>query len=291
MQLKNDQASRLREMAQKNLVKNESFARVIAVTSGKGGVGKTSFTSNLAIELAGLGKKVVVLDADLGLANTDIMLGLNPKYNLSHVVRGQKSLKEVIVDVGGDFKLIPASSGVSELADLNEYEMQRIVSEFTAVDKDTDIFLIDTAAGIAKNVINFLTASDEVILFSTKEPTSITDAYALVKTLVHAKRDAKIKLVVNMCNSAEEAKKIADKLCNVCLKFLGVDIQYIGHVLADASVSQAIVRRNPLVKMAPHSKAAKCIKALSRKIAGDDVNYAKRKSFFEKLSGVFSSEN
>lgn len=291
MDLKNDQASRLREMAEKSLVKDDSFARVIAVTSGKGGVGKTSFTSNLAIELASLGKKVVVLDADLGLANTDIMLGLNPKYNLSHVVRGQKTLKEVIIDVGGDFKLIPASSGVAELADINEYDMKRIVSEFTAVDKDTDIFLIDTAAGIAKNVINFLVASDEVILFSTKEPTSITDAYALVKTLVNAKRDAKIKLVVNMCNSEQEAQRIADKLCNVCLKFLGVSVEYIGYVLSDPAVSQAIVRRNPLVKMAPNSKAAKCIRVLSKKIAGAVVKHNKRKSFFEKLSGVFNNEN
>lgn len=291
MQLKNDQASRLREMAEKNLKQKDSFARVIAVTSGKGGVGKTSFTSNLALELAASGKKVVVLDADLGLANTDIMLGLNPKYNLSHVVRGQKSLKEIMVEVGPNFRLIPASSGVTELADLNEYETKRILSEFMAVDKDADIFLIDTAAGIAKNVINFLISADEVVLFSTKEPTSITDAYALVKTVVHQKKDAKIKLVVNMCASAAEAQKIADKLANVCLRFLGVDIEYIGYVLADPLVSQAIVKRKPLVELFPSSKAAKCIKGLSRKIAGEEVSNVKKKSFFEKLSGVWNNEN
>lgn len=290
MQL-NDQASRLREMAKNSIAKQETFAKVIAVTSGKGGVGKTSFTSNLAIELSALGKKVVVMDADLGLANTDIMLGLNPKYNLSHVVRGQKSLKDVIVDVNNDFKLIPASSGVTELADLSEYEMNRIIAEFQAVDKDADIFLIDTAAGIAKNVLNFLVASDEVLLVSTKEPTSITDAYALVKTLSHAKKDAKINLVVNMCATETEAKMVADKLCNVCLKFLGVKVNYIGCILSDEHVSRAIVKRTPLVKLAPNSKAARCIKKLSHKIAGDNQATNRKKSFLEKLSGVFKVED
>lgn len=288
----NDQAAYLRKLAKKNNNLPEakfSFSRVIAVTSGKGGVGKTNFTINFAIELVALGKKVVVFDADLGLANTDIILGINPQYNLSHVIRGQKTLKEIIVNVPYGFKLIPASSGVAELANLNEYEVDKFIRDFEVLDKDTDILLIDTAAGIARNVLNFVLASQEVIIITTKEPTAITDAYALVKTLVAKEKGIDIRLVVNMCKTEEEAKAVANKIVTVCKRFLNIEVNYIGFILQDNSVSNSVIRRKPLAVKFPHSKASKNIKSLTRKIVGS-VPEKPRESFLRRLKKSFAPE-
>jgi len=289
-----DQAKYLRKLAEKNKNVGDtgfSFSRVIAVTSGKGGVGKTNFATNLAIELAALKKKVVVFYADLGLANIDIVLGINPQFNLSHVIRGQKSLQDIIVDVPYGFKLIPASSGIAELADLSEYEMDKFINDFELIDKDTDILIVDTAAGIAKNVLNFVLASKEVMLVTTKEPTAITDAYALIKVLATHKKKIDIKLIINMCETEKEAKIIADKLIAVSKSFLDVDIHYFGFIFRDKFVSQAVLKRKPLVKVFPNSMAAKSIRQLSLQVARGETDKKEQESFFKRLKNFLTQEN
>ena len=234
----------------------ERAVRVTSVTSGKGGVGKTNVVANLAIALAQRGKRVMILDADLGLANIDIVLGLKPIYTIKHVLRGERSLAEVMITGPHGVRILPASSGVEELTRLTESEKIALLSELESADLDVDILLLDTSAGISSNVMYFNCASQEILVVATPEPTSITDAYALMKVLSKRYDEKQFRLLVNAVKDVREAKVVYAKLSEVCERFLNVSLDYVGFVPRDPLLQEAVQQQRPLMDFAPESPAA-----------------------------------
>ena len=272
----NDQASGLRAMQShqaktplksgvKPIQKNKPV-RVIAVASGKGGVGKTNVSVNLGISMAKLGNRVLLMDADMGLGNIDIMLGLQTKYNLSHVLDGHKTLKEVMVDAPGGLKIIPAASGVSRMAQLSPLENAGIINAFAELDGILDVLLIDTAAGIADSVVSFCRASQDVIVVVTDEPASMTDAYALIKVLSREHNVRRFHLLANMTRSVEHGRILHQKVAKVCEQFLDVTIDYLGTVPFDYDLREAVQKQSPVVIAKPDSLAAKSFKEIAQKV-------------------------
>jgi flagellar biosynthesis protein FlhG len=241
--------------------------RVIAFTSGKGGVGKTNIVGNLAMAFAKLGKKVLVLDADLGLANIDIIFDVHPKYNISHVLSGEKELSEVMVDGPGGIKIIPAGSGFVNLAHLTEGQKLVLLSEFEALNDFLDIFLIDTGAGISSNVLYFNLAADERVVIATSEPTSVTDAYAMMKVMSNQYGTKYFKLLVNMVQDADEAKSVYLNLSQASERFLkGVMIEYIGYLPNDPFVKLAVKNRGAFIDLYPAAISSKKINEIAAAI-------------------------
>ena len=240
--------------------------RVIAVTSGKGGVGKTNIAANLAYHLSRMGKRTLVLDADMGLANIDVILGLAPKYNLYHVLRGEKTLSDVIVEGPGGMKILPATSGVPEMAELSRGEKLALLDELDGLGSELDFMLIDTAAGIAGNVIYFNVAAREIIVVASPEPTSITDAYALIKVLYSKHGEKRFMLLANMVKNSGEAREVFLKVSNATSHFLNLSIEFIGHVPDDTRVTEAVRRQKALAEAYPDAAASKCIESIARKL-------------------------
>ena len=245
----------------------ESSTRVIAITSGKGGVGKTNIVANIGFSLAGMGKKVLILDADWGLGNLDVLLGMAPKYNLSHVISGEKSLTDVIVNGPGDMKILPASSGIQELTSLTVDQKIRVLTQLDLLVDSVDVLLIDTAAGISTNVMDFNVTAQEVMVVVSPEPTSLTDAYALMKVLSLKYAQENCKLLVNQAGSVQEALDIYRQLDMVVKKFLAISIDYLGCVLYDDKVRQGVRRQKIVTETYPGAKASRCFAALAKRIA------------------------
>jgi len=236
--------------------KQTVFPRVISITSGKGGVGKTNIVCNLAIAFSRLGKKVLVLDADLGLANVDILYNLNPLYNIKHVINGEKKLSDIMIDGPEGIRIIPAGSGLSDLTDLTEGQKLNLLSEFESLDETMDIFLIDTGAGISSNVIYFNLAADECIVVATDEPTSLTDAYAMIKVMSNKYGLKYFKLLVNMADE-KQAESVFLSMSQAVERFLShVFIDYIGSIPADNLLKQALVKRKTILELYPDAKAS-----------------------------------
>ena len=240
--------------------------RVIAITSGKGGVGKTNVATNLAYHLSQMRKKTLILDADMGLANIDVILGIAPKYNLYHVLRGEKALADVIVDGPGGMKILPATSGIPEMAELSRGEKLALIDELDGLGSDLDFMLIDTAAGIAGNVIYFNVAAREIIVVVSPEPTSITDAYALIKILYNNHGEKRFMLLVNMAKNSNEAREVFLKVSNATSHFLNLSIEYLGYVLEDVRVTEAVRQQKALAEIYPDSRASKCLQSIARKL-------------------------
>jgi flagellar biosynthesis protein FlhG len=234
--------------------------RIITVTSGKGGVGKTNLSVNLALAYARIGKRVVVMDADLGLANVNVILKLIPKWNLYHVIRKQKTMLEILAETEYGIGIIAGASGFSKIANLTEDEKTNLIEELDTL-SNIDIIIIDTSAGVSSNVLNFVAAADDAIIVTTPEPTAITDAYGIVKIIATEieNLDMGLKLVVNRANSAPEAKKVADRMIAITGQFLNIKLEYLGFVYDDAAVSQAVHKQRPFMVDSPRSKAAQCI--------------------------------
>jgi len=231
--------------------------KVIAVTSGKGGVGKTNVVGNLAIVCQRKGKRVVIFDADLGLANIDIIMGLNPKLNIEHVIKGEKGLSDIIVRGPEGVAIIPASSGVEELVHLTEGHKLNLLSEFDTLDKMFDMLLIDTGAGISSNVVYFNAAAQERIVVVTPEPTSITDAYALMKVMYYQHGVKNFFLLLNMVKDEKQAKSVFESLTNVAARFLaGVSIEYVGFIPWDSLLKKAVGKREPIVCSHPEASSS-----------------------------------
>jgi len=266
-----DQASTLREMAKENgstpSLKKEKRTKVIAITSGKGGVGKTNVVANLALSLSMLGKKVVIFDADLGLANIDVLLGLIPRYDIQHVLQGEKRLDEVMLNGPEGIKIIPASSGIQELTEMNEEQKMRLLSEFDILDKDVDILLIDTAAGISSNVMYFNIAAQEIIVIVSGEPTSITDAYAMMKVMSLKYGEKHFRLIVNSVRDENEGKEVFHKLSTVADKFLDVSIDYLGFIPFDEKMLTAVKQQKALVDIFPHTAGSRAFRRLAKEIS------------------------
>jgi len=228
--------------------------RVVAVTSGKGGVGKTNIVGNLAIACQRLGKRVLIFDADLGLANIDIIFGFNPEHNIDEVISGEKELSDIIVKGPEGVSVIPASSGVQELANLTEGHKINLLNEFDNLNSMYDILLIDTGAGISSNVIYFNLAAQERIIVLTPEPTSITDAYALLKVMFYQHGTKTFFLLINMAKSEKEAKAVYENLTKVVDRFLGdISIEYAGYIPRDNLLEKAVSRREPVLCCYPEA--------------------------------------
>ena len=265
MIMNGDQAESLRRLVKvRRERKRLPPVRVVAVTSGKGGVGKTSVVINLAYALTRLGKKVLIFDADLGLGNIDVMLGIAPKYNLHHVVKGKKRLKEIIVDTKYGFKVLPAASGVEEMAVLDTPSKMRLLYEVDEIDEPFDYMIVDTAAGISSNVTYFCIASQEILFVVSPEPTSITDAYALMKILYLDYGEKRFRMVVNSAKDQGEAKEVYIKLSTATDRFLGLSIDYLGYIPYDERVGESIVSQRILLEKYPFSPASKSLAKLAQ---------------------------
>ncbi len=263
--------------------------QVIAITGGKGGVGKSNIACNLAIAMAQLNKRVLVLDADLSLANVDVLLGMAPRHNLSHVIRGEMELKDIMVQGPGGVIVIPGGSGVEELTQLNPVEMSRLFRAFDGIQPVPDVFLIDTAAGIHTNVMQFLTAADQVIVVTTPEPTAYTDAYALIKTLLKHQDGKEIGLLVNMVQNAYEAAEVLRMMLQMCRQFLNLSFNNIGFVPRDPEVLKAVRLQKPFLLRTPNAPASKTIRNIAATIL--QIEFKDRqprglRRFFNRLLGA-----
>lgn len=264
-----DQAQNLRNIVKKNTVvkENEKKSRIITVTSGKGGVGKTSVSINLAIQFRLQGKSVIIFDADFGLANIEVMIGAIPKYNLSDLIYRGKDLNDIIMKGPMDIGFISGGSGISGFGDLTKEQLTYLVYKIKELESMADIIIIDTGAGISNAVMDFVVVSNEVILVTTPEPTSITDSYSLLKAL--NKRDDfdksqnHIKIVANRVRSYEEGANLYNKLNVVVNKFLNFNIEFLGIIENDENMSKAVIQQKPISMAYPNSKGAKSFKKIS----------------------------
>lgn len=276
-----DQASRLREMAQ-NVRKQievemtsdypvNKRSRVIVISSGKGGVGKSTLALNLSVSLSSIGKKVVLMDADLGMANIDIMLGMVPEYNLFHMIQNQKNLQEIMINGPEGLKIIPGGSGMEEMANLSDSDLKRILVEMGKLDGEFDYMIVDTGAGISSNVMSFVRAADDVIIVTTPEPTSITDAYGLLKSISRYDNTGQVYLIINRVSGAGEGQDVARKFKAVSQNFLGRDIKVMGYIVADNSVEIGIKKQVAFSQAFPRSLAARDIMDIAERIADQEM--------------------
>ena len=243
------------------------IVRVVAVTSGKGGVGKTNVTANLAVALAHLGRRVMVLDADLGLGNLDVLLGLTPKFSLADVLSGQRRLREVLVPGPGGITVLPAGSGFQNLTALSDHQIRELQSEMDELQEETDILLIDTGAGIGRNVTSFATMAQDIIVVAAPEPTSLTDAYALMKVLSTQYGERRFRLLVSMTRTPTDGQDVYRKLSLVAERFLHISINFLGSVPFDPRLAEAVCQQRPLVELYPQSKAAQAFLGLAHDLA------------------------
>jgi len=255
-----DQAAGLREMV------NPRPVRAIAVTGGKGGVGKTNVSVNLGVAAAELGQKVMLLDADLGLANIDVVLGLHPQHDLSHVMRGECALDEVLVEGPAGLKVIPGASGVQALADLSSAEHTGLIRAFSELAGDTELLIVDTAAGISETVLSFSRASHEIVVVVCDEPASITDAYAIIKLLNRDYGHRRFRILANMVRTAQEGRELFNKMCRVTDRYLDVTLGFMGAVPYDDSLRKAVRAQRPVVQAFPRSRVAQVFRNLAKKI-------------------------
>ncbi|MFZ7104614.1 MAG: MinD/ParA family protein [Peptococcaceae bacterium] len=281
----------LKNRAEKQIIGHEYPTKVITIASGKGGVGKTNFTLNLGLALAELGQRVLILDADLGLANIDVILGISPQYNLFHVINGEKDLSEIIAEGPKGIKIIPGGSGIFELADLKEWQLERFLIKLAELESESDYLLIDTGAGISKSVMNFTLAADEIFIVTTPEPTSLTDAYGLIKTLYKHNYPGILKLIVNKAVSPDEGEIAAKKLQIVVNRFLkNCQLHILGYILEDKAVPASVKKQQPFILNAPGSKATEGIYHLASKICNQHYENRKAaglKSYFTKIISYF----
>jgi len=258
-----DQAQALRKLMMETAPRR---AQTVAIASGKGGVGKSNIAVNLSIRLAMMGRRVVLFDADLGTANADVLCDLRPAHTLAHVVAGRKSMKEVLVDAPGGFRLLAGASGLAKIASLSEFERARMLQQIDGIEDEADIILIDTGAGVSPNVLSFAKHADQLLVITTPEPTSVTDAYAVIKTVVRERPDADIRVLVNMVRDDSEALEVFQRIDAVCRKFLDLSLYYAGFVVHDPRVAQAVRRRTPFVLDAPNCEASKCVGKLAHRM-------------------------
>lgn len=287
-----DQAEQLR-----NIIKRQSqqrqVARVITVTSGKGGVGKSSISVNLAIQMSKLGKRVIILDADFGLANVEVMLGIRPRYNLADLLFKGKGLKDIITEGPKGIGFISGGSGIQELNNISRNQIIDLTHKLDEIDNITDVIIIDTGAGINDIVLEFVIASTETLLVTTPEPTSLTDSYALLKTLNRkpefSTTHSTIKMIANRVESPEEGKELFNKLNVVVNKFLNYKIEYLGSIPHDPNVPKAIIQQKPYSILYPNSQSTKAIYNLSNILCENTQEEQKRKGISQLFSYLIHS--
>lgn len=270
-------------------------AKVITVTSGKGGVGKSIFVANLALSLARLNKRVLIVDADFGLANIDVILNVYPKYNLGDVVEGRKTVDDCLVKCYGSVYLISGGSGIQRLANLNHSQRTVLINSLQQFEDKMDFILIDTGAGISHNVVNIALAAHQVVVVTTPEPTAITDAYAMVKVIMSKDKEADLKIMVNMVKNKHEAEAVSERISLVAKQFLNVSLEKSGFIFKDALIPIAVRDKKPFILSYPAASPSRCINNFAKQLCfgykgyvyGKDLG---RKSFFHRLTNLFSGE-
>src|SRR6056297_684460 len=285
-----DQAEQLRELMKNRKSEDDSSekkTRIIAISSGKGGVGKTNISINLAMAYAQLGKKVIVMDADLGLANVNVVLGIIPKYNLYHLIRKQKRMSEILMNTDYGIQIVAGASGFSKIANLTDEERENFIDELSTL-SNADIIIIDTSAGVSSNVLGFIAAADDAIIVTTPEPTAITDAYGIIKIIATEieNMDLGLKLIVNRVKSVTEGRKIAERVINIAGQFLNLKLDYLGYVYEDQGVGAAVVHQKPFMASDPNGKAAICVRHIVSRL--ENVEYKEGSgvgSFLKRLIG------
>lgn len=277
-----DQASGLR-----HLMHQTRQARTIAFCSGKGGVGKSNICLNLSILLSAGGHRVALVDADLGLANLDILIDLDVRGNLSHVIAGTHSLDQVTLDLPTGVQFVPGASGLADLANLSDFQRAHLVRELTGLEADNDIILVDCGAGIGPSVLQFAGAADRTVVITTPEPTAITDAYAVIKVLVQGGYKGQLSLAVNLAASRHEARDTHHRIADVSTRFLHTEVSQAGYVLTDPKVGEAVRRRQPLVLVWPQCPASRCMAALANRLSACGGLIGQRDSFFRRVANWF----
>lgn len=274
-----DQAKTLRNLVRVNKAAENfenggigSRPRVLSFTSGKGGVGKSQIVANMALLFARQGYKILILDADMGLANVDIMFGVHPRFTISDVLKNERSLDDIITNVGQNIDIIPASSGMMELTSLSKIQKLNLLNQIDRLDQDYDFLLIDTASGISKDVMYFNVAAEEIIVVTTPEPTAITDAYALIKVLHAQFKEKNFDLLVNFAKNEREALNVYQKIVNVADQFIAANISYLGYLPVDKSVGEAIRGRRPVLEKNPDARISKCLECVSEAILEKSVS-------------------
>ncbi|MFW6365826.1 MAG: MinD/ParA family protein [Spirochaetota bacterium] len=261
-----DQAANLRKLFVASNEQPKKRTRTIAITSGKGGVGKTSLSVSLAIALARDQSKVTLLDADLGLANVNVVLGTIPKFNLYHVIKGKKKIEDIIVTVPEGIKIIAGAPGYHQLANLDDKVRDRFIGELDVL-KNDDYLIIDTGAGVSQNVLSFIIAADEIIVVTTPEPTAITDAYGINKSIAAQSTENTIRLIVNRVQTVSEARRVAERIINIASQFLNIKVENLGFIYEDPFVAKSVRHQKPFVTGYPKCKASGCINMIADKIA------------------------
>lgn len=268
--------------------------KIITITSGKGGVGKTNIAVNLSIALGEMGKRVIILDADLGLANIEVLLGIAPEYTLGDVINNNRSIFDVITTGPNNVRFISGGSGAEALAKLNKEVLDKFILNIGILDKIADIILIDTGAGLSDSVLSFVMAADEVILVTTPEPTSLTDAYALIKAVSARDKKKKINLIVNRAEDEKEAKDITNKISLVVKRFLEIELNSLGFILQDHAIVKSVKQQIPFYIAYPNCNASKNIKDITKKIIAKNEQGLPEggfgiKVFINKLIGFIRS--
>jgi flagellar biosynthesis protein FlhG len=262
-------------------------AKVLAITSGKGGVGKTNIAANLAVCLSASRKKVLLVDADLSLGNLDVIMDLNSKYNISHMIAGRKSIEQIIHIGPEGLEIICGGSGLEDLANINEFQRRRLLNELDRLGSDTDMIVIDTAAGISRSVIGFCLAADHVLVVTTPEAAAMTDAYAMIKVLVGNKFVGRISLIVNMAETIAEGKKTYQQMASVVRRFLNTHVYDAGILLKDEQLSCAVRLRKPVVLAHPKARITSSLVALAAKLSKAPAAQPNDEGFFKKVVDWF----
>lgn len=284
-----DQAEKLREMIRQQNQAKVPNTRIITVTSGKGGVGKSSVAINLALKFRKEGKRVIIFDADFGLANIEVMFGVIPKYTLADLMFKGKELKDIITEGPEGVKFVSGGSGIARLVNLDHEQIKRLVYKMAELEQMADVIVVDTGAGISPSVLEFVASSPEVLLVTTPEPTSITDSYALLKALAmtqgYDKESSKIRIVTNKVSSESESRLIYEKLSAVVSRFLHLDIEYLGEVPQDNAINKAIMKQKPVSLAYPSSSSSLSFDRIHRKLSSLDGSVTPKKSAVARFFG------
>lgn len=284
-----DQAESLRKLINNEEQEiNKTTTKIITVTSGKGGVGKSNFVVNLAILLQNKGKKVLIFDADLGMGNDDVLMGLYPKHNIFDIIFTGLEIKDIIITGTNGVDLIPAGSALSKAQELEEDQKKLFIEKLETLD-EYDYILMDTGAGVNKDVLSFIAASEELIIVTTPEPTSLTDGYSLIKATDHYNLKTKAKIIVNKAFTKEEGQETYNKFNRAVTKFLKMDVEYLGCILEDKKLVQSVRQQKPFVILYPNCDASKDIEKIALKLLGQEVDssYGAR-GMFKRLFNIFS---
>lgn len=289
-----DQAEQLRNIIKMNHIRQKPMARVITITSGKGGVGKSNVAINLGIQLKKMGLNVIILDADFGLANIEVMFGTIPKYNLRDTIEGKKKLKEIITEGPMGVQFISGGNGVEGLANLSKIQLSNLLKGMEQLDEIADVILIDTGAGISDNVLEFVASGSEVLLVTTPEPTSLTDSYSLLKALSNysgfSKENTEIKIVANKVANVVEGRNLYTKLNLVTERFLEMSLGFLGAVPVDEQIVKAVMKQSPISISYPNARASKAFERMSAQLTGTKT-LKNKKSLVEVFSSYFNRKS